>query len=595
MKRANYLILFTAQMLITFAVAAQTPFMRHNSLFKGKEEYNVNIIYQDHKGWIWFGTDRGLLRFDGVNYKLFTTADSLASNNITSLHLAGDEKLWIGHKKGEITWYDGNSFRRFNPEEGLGNIPVTDILSDSSGVVWYSTMGEGVFRWDGKHLSNLNTDDGVSDNYVYDLELDNMGVLWFATDKGITRYSQGDCDVISMKDGLVDNIVRVIKIDIDGTLWIGTEENGITVYNPDDKSFVNFGGWEFGSVTGLIINQRKEIWISTEMDGLIQMRLPGKSKAWFRKIKVTQGLATARINSMIQDMEDNIWIGGKRFVTQVLPPVFEFLDPPDGTPFEISNSLILDNLDNIWVSSEKGLYKGAPDNTGNYTWSNISEKMNFGKTIFISLYLDHEGQVWAGTYGEGVYRIKPSDLQYSRYTKLQGLCDNNVISISGNNNIIWFSTLGGGVSCFNTDNSVMQSFQDSELKDSYVYATKSDKNGRTWIAGSLRDPSYIYNDSLLHISNAGQRIPPLYSVALDTSGVPWFNTGDKGIFRVDGDSIKFIGRDDGIVFDKIRSIIFDKMNNLLVISNLGLLFYKPGTGVFLPLMLFIQIKSDKSG
>jgi hypothetical protein len=93
MKRANYLILFTAQMLITFAVAAQTPFMRHNSLFKGKEEYNVNIIYQDHKGWIWFGTDRGLLRFDGVNYKLFTTADSLASNNITSLHLAGDEKL----------------------------------------------------------------------------------------------------------------------------------------------------------------------------------------------------------------------------------------------------------------------------------------------------------------------------------------------------------------------------------------------------------------------------------------------------------------------------------------------------------------------
>ena len=65
---------------------------------------------------------------------------------------------------------------------------------------------------------------------------------------------------------------------------------------------------------------------------------------------------------MIRDMEDNIWIGGKRFVTQVLPPVFEFLNPLNGTPFEICYSLILDDSDNIWVCSEKGLYMGVPDN-----------------------------------------------------------------------------------------------------------------------------------------------------------------------------------------------------------------------------------------
>ena len=68
---------------------------------------------------------------------------------------------------------------------------------------------------------------------------------------------------------------------------------------------------------------------------------------------------------------------------------------------------------------------------------------------------------------------------------------------------------------------------------------------------------------------------------MDTSGIPWFNTGDKGILRVDGDSSKLFGKDDGIGFDKIQSIEFDKMNNLVIVSNRGLLFYKPGSGVIL--------------
>lgn len=580
-KKVLYPILMISMMLIKSGIIAQTPFMKHHSLLKGKEEYNVNIIYQDPRGWIWFGTDHGLFRFDGVSNILFTTADSLASDDITALHFTNDENLWIGHKTGEITLYDGNSFQPFKPEEGLGEIPVSDILSDSSGVVWYSTLGEGVYRWDGKYMSNLNTDDGVSDNYVYDIELDRKGVLWFATDNGITRYSNSKCEVISMKDGLADNIVRIIKTATDGKLWIGTDEKGVIVYNPENKSFVNLSGWNFGPVTGLTISRENEIWISTEKDGIIQLKLPGNYYFSYKKVKVTLGSESLQINSVIKDMEDNIWIGGKNFVTQVLTPVFEFLNPSNGTPFNISYSLVLDNSDNIWVCSEKGLYMGIPGNSGDLVWDNLSEKLSFGKTNFISLYLDNTGHIWAGTYDEGVYRIKPSDLSYTRFTEQNGLTDNNVISISGINNLVWFSTLGGGVSCFDTYESRFRSYSYPELKDQYVYETKSDKTGKTWIAGSLKDPSYIYSDSLYQISYGGQRIPQFYSVALDTSGIPWFNTGDKGILRVDGDSSKLFGKDDGIGFDKIQSIEFDKMNNLVIVSNRGLLFYKPGSGVIL--------------
>ena len=160
------------------------------------------------------------------------------------------------------------------------------------------------------------------------------------------------------------------------------------------------------------------------------------------------------------------------------------------------------------------------------------------KTNFISLYLDQTGQVWAGTYGEGLYRINPSDLSYKRFTKNNGLGDNNVISISGRDNFIWFSTLGGGVTRFNTENSQLLNFEHPDLEGSYIYQTRSDKKGKTWIAGSLKFPSYIYNERFYPVTITGQRVPQFYSVALDTSGIPWFNTGDKGILRVEGDSIR---------------------------------------------------------
>lgn len=346
MKTGKLPILLIVFLMISGRVFAQVPFLKNYELFKGREDYNVNIVYQDNRGWIWFGTDRGLFRFDGVNNVLFTTADSLANNNITALHLKPDGMLWIGHRNGKITLYDGKTFRPFNPEESLGEIAISDILSDADGVIWFSTLGEGVYRWDGKYLSNLNTDDGISDNYIYDIELDSKGTLWFASDNGITKFSGSDPEVLSMKDGLSDNIVRVIKAAPDGQLWIGTDEKGISVYNTETGSFLNIGGWEYSAVTGLTINREHEVWIGTESDGIIQLQL-GELSFNYRAIRIAAGTESAKINSVILDFEENIWIGGKKFVTQVLPPIFEFLNVSSGTPFEISYSIAVDDEKNL--------------------------------------------------------------------------------------------------------------------------------------------------------------------------------------------------------------------------------------------------------
>lgn len=577
MKKGMPFIALVSFMIMTSQAFAQAPFHKHYELFKGREDYTVNIVYQDYQGWIWFGTDRGLFRFDGVNNVLFTTADSLADNNITALHLKPDGIMWIGHRNGKITLYDGKKFSPFNPEEGLGEITVSDILSDREGVIWFSTLGEGVFRWEGKYLSNLNLDDGLSDNYIYDIELDKKGTLWFASDNGITEYFDGKTEVLSMKDGLSDNIVRVVKSSPDGRLWIGTDEKGISVFNPETRSFLNISGWRYSAVTGITINREHEVWIGTESDGIIQLQL-GEFTFNYRAYMIAPGTESAKINSVIQDFEENIWIGGRKFVTQVLPPIFEFLNDADGTPFEISYDLAVDSDKNLWVCSEKGLYRGLPGFSGSFTWENISEKLNAEKTNFISLFIDNEGQVWAGTYGEGVFRINPGNLKFRLFSDQNGLRDNNVISISGLDSLVWFSTLGGGVTSYNTNSGQLKNYDQPELMDSYIYETATDKSGRTWIAGSTRFPLYLYKDSLYRIRYTGQPIQQFYSVAVDTLGNAWFNAGEKGLLITGGDSAIFFSRNEAISLDRIQAIEFDINNNLIIVSNSGFLFYKPGSG-----------------
>ena len=246
----------------------------------------------------------------------------------------------------------------------------------------------------------------------------------------------------------------------------------MSVYDPENRSITQIEGWNFGAITGFTINLENDIWISTEKQGIIQLKFTAENKSYIQKAYSTAGIDFRQDNTIIRDREENIWIGGKQGVIQALPPAFEFLNKTNGTPFEMIYNFTKDNRNNLWVCSESGLFRGIPDNTGKYYWSNISEKLNSPKVNFISLFLDRNGQIWAGTYGEGVYKINPGNLRYRKIGVTEGLNDNNVISISGNDSLIWFSTLGGGISCYNLYLSHFIKLHQPGLTNSYIYSTK---------------------------------------------------------------------------------------------------------------------------
>ncbi|MCF8225332.1 MAG: SpoIIE family protein phosphatase [Bacteroidales bacterium] len=581
--KKNHSALFVVLLLLLFPeVISQIPFFRQVSLFRGKEDHTVNTVHQDKDGWIWFGTDNGLFRYDGINYDRYTIGDGLVEDHVTALATDSEGILWIGHKNGKISLHKQQSFSSFNPAEGLGNVEITDIVTDSAGNIWYATLGEGIFKYDGRYLSNVSTDDGLSDNYVYDIEIDRQGFLWLGTDYGVSKYSDGEISIKSMKDGLPDNIIRAINSDNEGKIWLGSQDRGISVYDPLLDTISVFDDWSFGAITGFARSLKNELWVSTARQGVVKLAFDDEGRTVsLRQITSAEGLISDGLSTVFQDREHNLWLAGRRGVVQVLPPLFEFIDTRSGTPFEMVYSFAIDEQGNYWVCSEAGLYKGVHGRYGLLEWTNVSQHAGLTGINFISVHISSSGDIWTGTYGSGVYRLNASGAVLGHITYQDGLLDNNVINISGNKDHIWFSTLGGGVSCYVTAQERILNFDNQALNQSYIYAAKEDKMGKTWIAGSLSAPAYIEDNRFQFIAERDSVFPQLYGIAIDSSGNAWFNANENGLLYIGRDTMIRYNDQHGIDFTEIQSIVFDKWNNLVVISNQGIKFFKPSEGVLM--------------
>jgi ligand-binding sensor domain-containing protein/serine phosphatase RsbU (regulator of sigma subunit) len=557
--------------MMLFPLSGQTPYLKTHSLFKGKREYKVNEVFQDQDGLIWFGTSLGLIRYDGINYRHYSTADGLADDRVNCIGQSADGRLWLGHQSGEITLFRDGTGQTFLPEEGLGSVPISDILFDSAQNCWFSTIGEGIYRYDGKHMVNFNTDDGLSDDYAYRLDEDDYGRIWVATDYGLSYYADSACHILTSRNGLPDNIVRSIRTIEGNHLLIGTEEGGVCLMDLDSFRFSCFDHWMFGEVTDVLL-AGTQVWAATARKGIITFPVEQQANPVYRATGTREGMNSQSIFRLEEDVEKNIWIGTQNSVIQSLPPVFEFLNATNGLPFTMVYSFLTEAGGTYWACSEAGLFRGNNLADGSLTWENLSEKKGLKDNNFISIYQDKAGNIWAGTYGQGVFRIHPGTGVFTRYTTHNGLSDNNVISISGDDSLVWFSTLGGGVCSYGLRDGEWRSYGDETQRNSYVYQTASDGKGKIWLAGSFEKPVYIENGAV-HSLELKTPSPAFYSVATDWSGNPWFNSLTDGIALIMGDSLRFIGREEGFEAGEVQSMVFENEGRLILFSNDGFYIY----------------------
>ncbi len=559
---------------------AQTPYFIHHKVLKGKRGYLSQAIFQDHLGFVWFGTTDGLILYDGTDYIQFTEADGMAGTSVTAICEDSVGSFWIGHGNGRISRMIGRKFTEFMPDEGLGDVTITDLEVDEKNRVWFSTLGEGVYYYSDNRLYNLNTDDGLADNYAYSIAILGEEVC-IGTDYGISIYNAAEktFDHISMSDGIPDNIVKKVLYDENEILWVGTDEAGIFSIEMRSGKISIIDGWNFGSINDFVVDGQ-DIWISTDRSGVVELIVDDDGIHRYNHITKKHGLMSDRTNSIFIDREKNLWIGTRDEVTQSVTSVFEFLDDRHGLPSRMMvYDFLIDENEFYWVCSDQGFFKLSESEDGGFRIDNLFEGTPLENITFISLYEDYQNYLWAGTYDHGVFRIDPATLSYRQYNVENGLCDNNVISITANEQHILFSTLGGGVSMcdINADQITFRNLTKTfpEIAN-YVYGTLIDSEDRIWFAQDADRLSYFLNDSIYSFGPKDSLyISTIYSLIEDSQKNIWFTTASEGLYCYDGEDFINYNENTGLASDEIQSIANDPYGNLVIVSNEGIDIFNP--------------------
>jgi ligand-binding sensor domain-containing protein len=351
--RRNICLLFLFLCLNATLLTAQTPFFQQYHPLKKNQPIQVNALLQDRKGFVWFGTDKGLFRFDGLHYKQYSDLDSLPDEQITALAEDSVGRLWIGHASGLISYMDKGIMATFETREGSAVEPISDILFDSKGTMWFGTRNDGLYYFRNERLHRIDEQEGLPDLFVYDLHEDPAGNIWAATDGGIAVCTLVEghisIDVINTDDGLPDIIIRKIKPFRGDTLGLATEDAGILAYNLTTKKIAPLSttAWEFGTITDFVVKEN-QLWIATPRSGLV---VYDNEYGHVKVLRDFNGLSLLSVNTLLKDREGNIWSGSKTGLSRTLGDALEHIDLDGSAGNDNVLAIAVDYHNRIWYST----------------------------------------------------------------------------------------------------------------------------------------------------------------------------------------------------------------------------------------------------
>ncbi|HEY3155567.1 MAG TPA: two-component regulator propeller domain-containing protein [Candidatus Eisenbacteria bacterium] len=530
----------------------------------GLPQNSVGAILQTPDGYLWFGTEEGLARFDGAQFTTFDRkSGSLRHNYITSLTPALDGGFWVGSLNGGLAHYKNGRFTQHGQELGTANNTVGPVYEDGRGGLWVGTVGGGLTLLRDGRATTYTQANGLASNIVRGILDDGEGGIWFGTPEGLHRLKNGKVTVYTTRDGLANNTIFRTYRDQAGVLWIGTL-GGLSRY--EGGKFTNYrraDGLPNDAVYALREDKNGNLWIGTEA-GLCRF-----SGGRFSTLTTKDGLSGDRIRSIYEDHEGSLWVGtfgggltrlqdGKflTFTTREglvhngVGPVFQdhrgniwlgtmgggvsrykdgrFVNytTKDGLVSNLVESICEDHTGAIWL----GTFGGALSRLKDGSFTSIAPRDGMSRSIIMGLCPDRKGNLWIGCNGGGLDRYK--DGVFTHYTTAQGLAHNQVKTIfEDRDGVLWIGTFGGGIS--RLENGRFTNFSTRNgLPHDVICSFYQDAQGSLWI-GTIGGGLIRYRDGKFKAitTRDGLFDDTVYAILEDTQGYFWMSC-NNGISRV---------------------------------------------------------------
>jgi signal transduction histidine kinase/ligand-binding sensor domain-containing protein/CheY-like chemotaxis protein len=476
----------------------------------GLPQATINAIVQTSDGYLWMGTEEGLVRFDGVRFVVSDrqNAPALRSPFVSSLYEAADGTLWIGTYGGGAARLRNGRIEAFHPEV-LGTDRIREFHTTPDGAVYIATAGGGIIRIDGENVRRFTTRDGLPSDRIWTMAEDGNGGFWVATHGGgVVHWRDGVAyERITTHEGLPNDVARALLLDRDGTLWIGTDGGGL----------------------------------AASRDGTI-----------VRKLTTRDGLPSDFIRTLRRDRDGSLWIGTDGGLARWRGARVESMGVADGLPSPGVRAMLEDREGSLWIGTTGGLVRLCDTRFLSFT-----RREGLPVDGIRALHESRDGRVWAGTEGGGLCAVLPGPVQCR--TRADGLPNDTVYAlIESRDGSLWVGTDGGGVVRFR-DGKFVETIdvRGSGLPNDRIRALVETAEGNLWVSMSA-GLALVRGGHATRIKEFEDRqLRPLLALP---DGSLLVGTDGAGLWRVSGDGsqVTLVARaGQGLESDRVFSLTMD--------------------------------------
>ncbi|WP_290710342.1 two-component regulator propeller domain-containing protein, partial [Flavihumibacter sp. CACIAM 22H1] len=548
----------------------------------GLSNNQVNCIFKDARGFMWFGTMSGLNRYDGYSFKTYKHSDqdstTIMDDHVSHIYEGPEKKIWV---RTQSTWniYDVSTekvTRRSDLYLLSKDLPIDGLVSilkhekdyyfvyADAGIYQYSETGKV------KQLKQTRIEKGAP-NPITSAALDSKNYLWLVRYNGLLEKYDTEQDKKLVQTQILQNQpVRFYQglslfIDKQDEIWIYQRSStlGVFHYNPARNSirFLNEHSAPLAlssnTITGIAQDPEGKIWIITDHGG-VNIINQERNKVDVLKTKEGDPSSIAE-NALYAVYPDNLgimWLGtykkGISFYDRnrlQFPLVKHRSSDKNSLPFEDINSFVEDKAGNLWIGSNGGglLYFDRKKNSFQQYRHEPGNPRSLGNDVIVSLFLDHQDKLWIGTYQGGLDCFDGTSFTHYRHNEQdpRSLANDNVFAIYEDHNLnLWIGMLNSGLD-------------------------RLDRTTHTFYHHNLSVPNTLHHDNVTSLTE-------------DSRGNLWIGTswGIDVLDKASGRFISYTAENSKLSYNSINGILEDNSGHIWIATHRGLNVLPRGTNEF---------------
>ncbi len=633
MKCGIYISRIIAYLIVSLTSLSgqkHTAQFNHLAIVDGLSNSYINCMLQDSRGFMWFGTQDGLNKYDGYEFTVYKydplNSYSLSDNYVRTIIETRDGFLWIGTESGGINKFDPGTetFTHYlhDPDNlnSLSHNSVKVIAEDTISAeptLWLGTIGAGVDKFNPRtntfshYKHDPDNSNSISNNDINAIHIDRNGHVWVGTLNGLNKFDTSDNSWESYQydpedpTSISHSEVYSILEGSDGTLLFGTLDGMDQFQNGQNGKFTHFDAgldpdFEATDIQSMLQDQFGRFWIGT-FQGLRRFDKKENEHVLYQHHSGDpSSLSDNNITSVLEDRSGFLWVGTGGGGINKMKPNAEYIlhySHIPGNPNSLSQPSVRgiyeDDDGILWVGGYGGLNR-INRTTGDYRHfrgdESSPDRLNTDAIFCIKGDPENKNILWLGSEGEGLFRFEKGSGKIRHYFDDDAAIRGLLFDPQGR---LWAAT-SNGLGCLDTATNITKIYNNDpsdshSLSDDKTTAIYQDSQQMLWIGTLTKglnqyDPVTGKFKRFTHQFDNPRSISinRIKSIYEDRSGILWIGTNGGGLNRFDryAETFSSLTTRDGLPNDVIYGILEDSNSNLWLSTNLGLSRFNPKTAVF---------------